>query len=99
VFNLAPLTPNPSLNDSSLSSPKQQLGMATPTKLQATSNVSRIVWCMYIPDTTNVTPAAADSPDNASKVFVLARNNRADIFHLGLILSRNHFYKNHSIVR
>lgn len=91
VFNLASLTPNISLNDST-SQASRQLGMQTPTKIGTPgSNVSRIIWCMYIPDNTNgteattTTTAADHSPENGSKVFALTRKNRADIFHLGMI--------------
>lgn len=49
------------------------------------SAVNRIIWCMYIPFSSTNDPEAANQPDDASKVFVLTRKNRADIFHLGLI--------------
>lgn len=91
VFNLAPLSQSPLktfMNNGNENTPSKNLQTSNKN---IGVNVNRIIWCMYIPDATNnahesVTPSQdADFADDASKVFVLTRKSRADIFHLGLI--------------
>jgi hypothetical protein len=82
----------------SLNNDPQSLKLAASTKNLAISQQPdptshRIVWCMYVPDATESNTASSiDStpdrtllPEDASKVFLIARKNRIDVFHLGMI--------------
>ena len=74
VFHLSG-PPPPSLSMNSMDSTDKRL------ILDATS---RIIWCMYIPDGSE-NPQQQQNCGDASKIFVLTRRNRADIFNLSLI--------------
>lgn len=87
VFNLAPLV---SLTNDSID-PNRTQTPQTPTN-QSSSIINRIIWCNYIPDSVVSTDNIASNneqqnsiTEDASKVFVLTRKNRADIFHLDLL--------------
>lgn len=91
VFNLAPLAPEIK-TPTDTSDPKQG-SLPSPSNQTSVSVINRIIWCNYIPDTSGAALNGSDDAqsqqmslsDVASKVFVLTRKNRADIFHLDLI--------------
>ena len=84
VFHLSAPPPPISTSLSMNSMDSIDGGSSSSDKRLTLDATSRIIWCMYIPDgseNTQVQPNYAD----ASKVFVLTRRNRADIFNLSLI--------------
>ena len=83
VFHLsAPPPPiNTSLEMNSIESTDGSL--SSTDKRNTLDTTSRIIWCMYIPDSSENTQVP--NYTDASKVFVLTRRNRADIFNLSLI--------------
>ena len=84
-----------SINRSLNQTPKQSVSSPSGQGGGGGSVINRIIWCNYIPDSIVTAECSNSKPtgneqqtaiaEEASKVFVVTRKNRADIFHLDLI--------------
>ena len=91
VFNLAPLSikhaigssPGTPISDSQRSQNQTpKLGLSSN---QTGSGISRIIWCNFIPESVQNDASSMNTVEDGSRVFVLTRKNRADIFNLDII--------------
>jgi hypothetical protein len=93
IQNSSRLSSSASLNDpQSMKLAASTKSLNVPISQQPDPVSHRLVWCMYVPESpesnagsNESTPDRSLLPEDASKVFLVARKNRVDIFHLGLI--------------
>lgn len=89
-MNQSSRLPSLSTNSENLNDSRSKQSSSTPTGASIGNTdvtTHRIIWCMYIPETPESSSQndLTSTGDDASRVFVLARKNRADIFNLDML--------------